>query len=393
MISNDFQSRFEATVRCDFFGLDIAAVAGIASAVVGVVGTGISLIGGMQAASAQQAAANQAAQQAQVMANYNAQLQQQNAMVAYQMQVAQSQQQSQLSQFNIRASQQMQDANTAIVESNQKMSMIQSSISRQNADISRQNADLSRLQATAAQKQHDQSLQNAKQQETEAENIRSQQREEARRLREESEQRLSSIRAKYGSSGVTFEGSPLVVLADAARLAETSVQDAAYIAELEARKQFREAEMTTFKARFSLLDKAGFMTQAAAFEAGAFSSEIDAFGSRMQARAGDTEIFNLATQGAMERAGFETQVAAAQYDTIIAGTKHRIALNEAELTRFGGAASAFNIKSQAAADGATANANLLSGIGTMAGQAVGAVGTIGKALAKPKIPVTPGFSR
>lgn len=381
-----------ASCRCDFFGLDIAAVAGITSAVVGVVGTGISLIGASSAASAQASAAAASAAQAQQIAEYNATIQEQNALVAYQLSVAQAQQTTQLAEYNIQIAALQEQTNLAIAESNRQLSMVQASVSAQNADIARQNADLSRLQADAAQKEYDQELANAAQQEQEAEAIRAQQREEARRLREESEQRIAAIRSKYGASGVTFEGSPLIVLADAARLAETSVQDAAYIAELEARKKYREAEITRFEAEFSLIDKAGFMSQAAAYEAGAFSSTVDIFGSLTAARTSELEAYNISVQSAMDQANFETQMAAAQYDTIIAGAKQSIALNEADLTRFEGAASSYNILAQSAADTAAANADMFGTAATGLSSAITSVGTISKSLKQP-VPITPGFTR
>lgn len=366
-----------ASVRCDFFGLDIAAVAGIASAVVGIAATGFSLIQGQQASS-------QAAAMAQQQANQQAMIQQQNAMVAHSMAVAQAQQQAQIASFNMQVAAQQQSANQALVAQNRQIALAQASVEAQNIEIAKRNANLARTQAQMAQNQHDVGLQNAKQLEDQGNAVRAQQREEARRLREESEQRIAAIRSKYAGSGVTFEGSPLIVLADAAQLAETSVQDSAYIAELEARKQFREGEMAKFKAGFSLLDKAGYLNQAAAFEASAFASEVDQFNAISAAEATRIESFNIAARGAQDQATFATQIAGAQYDTLIAGAKNRIALNEAELTRFGGAAQAFSIQSQA-------RANMISGIGDLAGGAIGAVSSISKLKPKTVAPYSPGY--
>ena len=99
---------------------------------------------------------------------------------------------------------------------------------------------------------------NAKQQEIEGEASRRQGEEEARRRREENARSLAMVRSKYAASGVTQEGSPLEVLGDAARIAETAVQDVAYTTELSSRKQYREAEIKKFEAGFSLIDEAGF---------------------------------------------------------------------------------------------------------------------------------------
>ena len=266
-----FQGEFEQTVNCNFQA--IPAIIGVVVAAVGTI--------------VQVSASQQAAQNAQAMANYNAQVQQQNAMVAYQMQVAQAQQAA------------------AIAANNAALASQQAAIAAANQQVALQNAQILRDQA---------------------ENIRAQQREEASRMREDNERRLAAIRSKYAGSGVTFEGSPLVVLADAAQLAETSVQDAHYIAELESRKALRAADVEEYRGR-------------AEFASAAFEANV-------------------------LKANYETQIQAAQYDSLIAGTKHRIALNAAELTRFEGGI-------QASAYRAQGTASLISGIGSAASSAVG----------------------
>jgi hypothetical protein len=287
---------FLATIPAGVIGA-IGAVTSVVGTVVGVAG---SLIGASQQAAAMraQAAAQEAqAAQAQQIASYNAQIQRQNAQVAYQLATYQAQSQAQLAAMN------------------------------QAAAVN--NAAMAQVQATGARMQYDQGLLNAKQQELEAENVRAQGREEASRKREENEQRISQIRSRYGASGVTFEGSPLVVLSDAARLGESAVQDVVYATELESRKQYRAAEIEKFKAGFSLIDEMGY----------------------------NVEAQNLRNQAA--RFGYESTLA--EYDTAIAGARFRIGLNEARLTELAGGAQAYGMRAEAAQSRYAANASLIGG--------------------------------
>jgi hypothetical protein len=224
------------------------------------------------AANAQAAYQQQQAEQTRQIAAYNAEIQRQNAEVAYQMAVAQSQ------------------ANQNIMQVNAAMAM--------------QNAAFAEVQAFGARQQYEQGLLNAKQQEIEGEASRRQGEEEARRKREEHTRALAQIRSKYAASGVTMEGSPLEVLGDAARIAETAVQDVAYTTELQSRKQYREAEIKRFEAGFSLIDEAGFKVQASNFRNEALIAEYKA------------DLFG--------------------YESAIAGASYRIKLNEARLTEIAG---------------------------------------------------------
>ena len=294
--------------------LTIGAIVGVVSAVVGVTG---SLIGASQQASAMraQAAAQEAqAQQAMQIAQYNAQIQRQNAEVGYQMATYQAQSNAQLAAMNQAAAM--------------------------------NNAALAQVQATGARMQYDQGVLNAKQQEMEAEGVRAQGREEARRKREENEQRVSQIRSRYGASGVTFEGSPLVVLSDAARLGESAVQDVVYATELESRKQYRQAEIEKFRASFSLIDEMGY----------------------------NVEAQNLRNQAT--RFGYESTLA--EYDTAIAGAKFRIGLNEARLTELAGGAQAYGMRAEASQSRMKANASLISGAFGAASSGLSAIGRIGR---------------
>jgi hypothetical protein len=293
----------------------IPAWVGIAVSVAGAaVGAAGSLIGGMQQASAQRAAAaaqEQQAIQARQIANYNASIQRQNAEVGYKMALYQAQQNQNLAQ--------LQQA---------------SALANQQSALANQQAAL--LQSQGARKAYEQGLSNAKTMADYADTVRAQGREEANRKREENATRISLMRSKYGASGVTFEGSPLIELSDAARLAETQVQDVAYVTELESRKQLRAGEMETFKAQFSLIDEYGY--KVAASNAG-------------------REALTFANQA--KRYEYDQSLYA--FDSEIAGAKNRIALNEAKLTELAGGAQAYGFEAQAAQSRYAANASLIGG--------------------------------
>lgn len=412
--SDSFSNPLLASARCDFFGLDIATAAA-------VVGTVASVATGVIGLSSASAASAQAAANAQAVANYNAQIQEQNADLALQMaqyqasqNAAIAEQQNALIQSQQKQAQQTAQANASLLKQQQQIasatasaaqsaattsaaqSALEAQISRSNAAMAELNATYAKQQADAAQKQYEAGLENAKQFDAYGEQIQAQQREEARRIREESDTRNAQIRAKYAGGGVTFEGSPLVVLADSARLSETMVQDAAFISELEARKQFREAEIARFEAPFSLLDKQGFLNSALGYEIQASAYETEAVGHELAGKGYELEglfagfraqsdIFGLQIEvlnqqsvkqqsiyeGQIQQASYETQLAAVNYDTLVAGERHKIALQEADLTRFAGAANASTIMSDA-------NATLISGIGSLASNAISGVGTIAK---------------
>lgn len=250
----------------------VALYSGVASAAVGVAG---SLIGASMQASAMEAQAAQqeayAAQQLQI-AQYNAEIQRQNTEVAYQMAQAQAASAANLAQFNMAAS----AANQSLAE----------------------------FQAMGAQRQYQQGLLDAKQLELESEAVRAAGREDQARARQENALRISAIRSQYAASGVTFEGTPLEVLSDAAGLGEVAVQDMAYATELESRKTLREAELTKWAAGFSLIDEYGFKVQADIYK---------------------NEVIR-----------YEYENALAGYDSAIAGAQARIGYNQANLVELGG---------------------------------------------------------
>lgn len=293
----------------------IPAWVGVAVSLVGTaVGVAGSLIGaGQQAAAmrAQAAAQEQQAIQARQIANYNAAIQRQNAEVNYKMALYQAQ-------------------------SNQNLAAMQQSAALANQASALSNQQAALLQSQGARKAYEQGLSNAKTMADYAETVRAQGREEARRKREEGEQRLSLMRSKYGASGVTFEGSPLIVLADAARLAETQAQDVSYLTELESRKQLRAGEMERFKAEFSLIDEYGYKVQAANL---------------------GREAMTFANQA--KRYEFDQSLYA--FDSEIAGAKNRIQLNEARLTELAGGAQAYGFEAQAQQSRYAANASLIGG--------------------------------
>ena len=294
--------------------MPVGVIVGVVGAVVGAAG---SLIGGMQQASAmnaQAAAQEQMAQQQLQIANYNAEMQRQNTMVAYQMAQAQAQSAANLAQFN-----------QAVALSNQS---------------------LAQFQAMGARQQYDQGLLNAQQKDIESEAIRARGREEQSRARQENALRISSLRSKYAASGVTFEGTPLEVLSNAAGLGEVAVQDMAYITELESRKTIREAELTRWGAGFALIDEYGFKVQAENYKNQAIRYE------------------------------YETNLAG--YDSQIAGAQAKIGFNQAKLIELGGKveynAGMFEAaQSRYAAQGAmvggmfSAASGLLSGVGSSMG--------------------------
>lgn len=136
------------------------------------------------------------------------------------------------------------------------------SIANYNAQIQRQNANIqarmsinqANTNARIAQAQYQQGQNNAITLRNQATAQEAQGRERARRLREEQDRALSTRRAKYAASGVVNEGSPLAVLADTARLTELNIQDAAHQTELERQQSLHQAELEQFQSGFSLID-------------------------------------------------------------------------------------------------------------------------------------------
>lgn len=296
-----------------------AIIAGV-SAVVGIAG---SLIGASQQAGALEAQAAAQEQQARTqmqIAQYNAEIQRQNAQVQFQMAEFQAQ------------------SNANLAAMNQAAALA--------------NANLTQVQAVGARNQYEQGLLNARQEEMGAEATRAQGREEARRTREENERKLASIRSRIGASGTTFEGSNLEMLADSARLAEVTVQDIGYVTELQSRKEYRQAEITKFKAGFSLIDEYGFNIQTQNFK-------------------------NQAT-----RFGYESQLY--EYDTAIAGAQYRIGLNQARLTELSGKAESQATQFAAAQSRYAAKGAMVSGAFGAVSAGISGVGNVISKWPQPK---------
>jgi hypothetical protein len=110
---------------------------------------------------------------------------------------------------------------------------------------------------------------NAKLQQNEALRAEQEARERARRMREENERMLGAQRARYGKSGVTSEGSPLMVMAETAGLGELAVADELYKADAQRSGLYRGAALEQFKARMARFEGAGYSWNAA--NAGTFA--------------------------------------------------------------------------------------------------------------------------
>ena len=77
-------------------------------------------------------------------------------------------------------------------------------------------------------------------------------REQADRIRQEKDRILGLQRSQYAKAGVTYEGSPLAVLADTAQLYEMQVADTKLLANLSSEKKRYEAEMNSLIGGFNL---------------------------------------------------------------------------------------------------------------------------------------------
>ena len=148
------------------------------------------------------------------------------------------------------AAQRMADYNFAVA---QQMAKIQSQVAQYQSDLAYRQAEMA---SRAAQMQYDAQINNAAQFDQQAQRVENEARERARRMRAENERMLGAQRARYGKSGVTSAGSPLMVMAETAGLMELGVADELYKADLERTAFFRRGEVERFQAGFSILDKA-----------------------------------------------------------------------------------------------------------------------------------------
>ncbi len=160
--------------------------------------------------------------------------------------------------------------------SQQEQAKTASAIADYNYDIERQNAEVQakmaqqqalwRQQAAQVQYQLDQN--NAQYMDQQARAVQMQAEEKARRVREEGERTLAKQRAQYAASGVVNEGTPLAVLSESAGLIELNAQDAIYEGDVQSRDWLRKAEEARYQSKFSLFDQQAAGYEAAAAKAG-----------------------------------------------------------------------------------------------------------------------------
>lgn len=258
----------------------------------------------------------------QAVADYNAQIAQQNAQLAYQVQLQQAAYQQQAAAYNAQ-----------LAAYNQQVALAQAQQAQQFYEYS---AQIAEFNAAVAKQMYDAQYQEQIRLATEYENYaraqEAQTEEEIRRIRAEGEQKKAVIAAKYGASGVTFEGSPVVVLSEAAALIETSAQDALYAGDLERRKQLEAARTQEFGAELTLLESD--IVQA--------NYELQAF----EARTNGISAVNIGNAQSysykVQELNAQNQIMAATYDTHVAAAKLKISQNEADLIRMGGSVAATN---------------------------------------------------
>ncbi len=202
-------------------------------------------------------------------------------------------------------------------ENSERMAAYNAAVLRNNADLqTRMAQQQAAVNQQVAMAQYDAQQKNAAALANQAEGVEAQGREQARRMREEQERVLSLQRARTAKSGLVNEGSPLVVLADTARLTELNIQDTAYETNLKRTDLLYKAEQERYQSGFSLLD-----------------------------------------------AGMEG------YRSQMADVSRRIAYRQADLAALAG-------QSEAAQSRAGVTASLISGIGSAVGQGFSAAGAV-----------------
>lgn len=131
------------------------------------------------------------------------------------------------------------------------------------------------MAAMAAQQEFQAREYNAKVMENEAIRVEAEAREKARRMRIENERLLGKQKAGYGASGVTSEGSPLLVMSETAGALELALQDELYKADVEASGFRNKASMERFAGQYALIDEhaARYNQATAGIRAGAILME------------------------------------------------------------------------------------------------------------------------
>lgn len=253
---------------------------------------------GIQMYSSQQAAASQAQ-----IAEYNRQVNQQNAnwqMMAQQRAAQSAAYNAQLQAFNAQA-QQAQAQFTA------QMSRYSNEQLRMQADFTDMQAQLQRNTAAMLRQEGDAGEKTAQDQ--------------ADRIRKEKERILGLQRSQYARANVLPQGSPLAILSEANEIYEMQAVDTRLLANLEANKRRYEAGVTDFNAGITSL------------EAGA---------QRDQAKLNDSAIeFNLSQD--LFKANLDLSAARQRYDDAMferesAGAGNRIAQRQAEIEYMSGMA-------------------------------------------------------
>lgn len=285
----------------------------IVSAVATAASTGISFY------SSQQASASQAA-----IADYNRQINQQNAMwqqMAAQRAADTAAFNSQLQMFNAQ-SQQMQAEFTAQASrfQNEQMRM-QSQFTDMQAELQKNTAAMLRQQATGEEEQAQA---------------------QAERIRAEKARILGLQRSQYAKGGVlTSAGSSLWVLSETADLFERQAVDTRLLANLNANKARYEAGVTDFNAGITALE---------------------ASAARDQANINDKAIeFNLNQDmfaASLNLGAARMAFSDAQFEKAAAGAGYRIAQRQAQLEYMSGMA-------QSRATGMGAWGSLVSGVGQL----------------------------
>jgi len=303
-------------------GAEVLLVAGLVAT---AASTGVAYYGQMQQA---QAAAQMAA--------YNQQVQQQAAAIAYQQSLLQNDvmvRQNQLLQQQTQAAQMaaMQNAATGrqISLLNQQQSSAQIMAMQNNALVQQRNAQAA---------------------EAEAATLQSQARERARRQQEQADKVMAAIRTKDSRSGTTNEGSPLMVMGDAAWSMELAKQDAFYEASLQTEAIRQKGRISEWQAGVTLWE-----TQFPRRDA-----EVMALKSGLE-----QQMFSLDYQMARyEQAAAEWQGTALARQRQLAGVEYQYGLNVAAGNYMQG-------MNQASAYRIGAFGSLLSGTANMAQQAGG----------------------
>lgn len=197
-------------------------------------------------------------------------------------------------------------------KTSERVAAYNAAIQRQNADVEAQLAQQqASVNAASATAQAQAQANNAISLRNEAIGIEAHGREQIDRMREEQARLTGLQRGKFARAGVVNAGSPLVVLADTARIGQLGIQDALYESDMNARSKRREADLQKFNSGFSLLDAS------------------------MQ-----------------------------NYQGAAAAAKKKIAYQEADLTELAGAAQASAYRQQG-------TASLISGVGSLASQGYG----------------------